>query len=802
MNKFVFSDHICPICGFSLIYDEKNDALRIQCPNCDASVTPVFAASAKRIFENSFPDIRNAAPLLAFVDTYYQNSINDDFFTAFDTFTDQTVDEAVKNALLYTANDPLAWQAEYERLVLPMEKKLEYLQKLPERIANEHLSDNLCEQEYFFDVYQSTLKEFLPYIETVTPKLDFALERAEKFGMNKNEIAVLKDRFQKLVLHVTELCDEKNRANTPTQLDAVKKSMQQRDARITEALMAMGVSAEDTYSSASALVKKKRCAQALDMFRQLGAYKDSSEQISEIDCYKKFDDIRSVAGRLYLFQKKKELGKKNTSTKTLFELTPLSDNDALDALDAPIHKIIATYADKIYYLDKEDQLTCLDLQDNINRLVLLDGKSYLFNSETVFYSFDGLSKLAVAANEKVVIEKGRNKGKLRPTDTDVLIIDLSKEEMTLCDFSVEDIDCICDSYVFYRKNNALSTNDTSPLIGYNVITGKRITMPPNVYKIHAVVDEYIIFSYKKESPYNLTLCALSCGATSFERVLEDNVLDFSGVIEKKVYYSIGSYDMRILCRIDPVTLERSEIQRAIKAKSGSEILLVRDGWIYFKKGNDKNTVLARCHTDGSEYHVVCTNFKRFACKMPFIRGFVYYIDTNENLCRSLISGHCNITISDNIVKEIGILSFHQGKIYFARNEYTGKCASFKLSTKRRTGSSIVQTDKYSLSLYSCDLDGRNIRKLCFDFDYVWQLTKTQLLINRVITDRFIEKNKTTVIENPKTYYEVINLNEPSKIHELACFEDKNFNAKRIKGSLAVKLQGEATDQKLPPINFK
>jgi len=802
MNKFVFSDHICPNCSFPLVFDAANDSQRILCPNCNASVTPVSAASARRICESSFPDIRNAAALLAFVDTYYQSSLDDDFFTACDTFSAKIVDDAVKNTLLYTANDPIAWRAEYESILLPMEAKLSYLENLPERIATEHLGDNLSEQIYFFDIYESTLKAFLPYVEAVRSRLELASARAEKFGMSKKELSSLEERFEKLASRLTELCKDEKFPKDPTELEAVKKAKEQRDARITEALMAMGVSAEDTYSSATALAKKKKGAQALDMFRQLGAYKDSAQQMAELDCYKKFDDIRSIAGRLYLFNKRQDTKAKKSKEqpKSLFELIPLGDAPVSDALDAPIHKIIATYADKIYYLDKEDQLTCLDLQDNINRSILLDGKNYLFSTNTKFYLFDNLSKLAVAAKEKVVIEKGRNKGKLRQTDTDLLIIDLSNEEMTLCDFGIEDIECICDGYVFYKKNNtAASTSDASPLVGYNVITGKRVTMPPNVYKIHAIVDEYIIFSYKKSSPYNLSLCALCCGVTSFERVLEDNILDFTGVIDKKIYYTIGSYDMRILCRIDPVTLERSEIQRAIKAKSGSEILLVRDGWMYFKKGDDKNTVLARCRADGGSYHVVCTSFERFACKMPFIRGFVYYIDINGCLCRALISGYSPKVISDNIAKDIGVLSFHQGKIYFARNEYTGKCAAVKQSGKRRSASSIVQTDKYSLSLYSCDLDGQNLRKLCFDFDYVWSLSKSALLIRRVESEKFITPKKHSVIENTKVCYEIIDLNEPSKVRLLTCFSSSNSSSSLPKGVTPVTLKDEAKAEKLPPI---
>lgn len=801
MNKSVLTDLICPICGFALRVDGENDASLIMCPNCSNKVVPVNASTANRVDNASFPDIRNAPAIFAFVDTYYESSVDDDFFTSADSFSVKMVDDAVSNALLFTASEPLAWKAEAERILLPMEKKLRYLEALPDKIAKEHLEDNLGEQNYLFDIYESTLLSFLPYIEKIKPSLDFALERANKFGMDEGTLISLKERFDSLQRRVSDLCGNDNLPKEPVLLEAVKEARAKRDARITEALIAMGVSAEDTYVSAMGLVKKKKNAQALDMFRQLGTYKDSAEHIAELDSYKKFDDIRSIAGKLYLCRKNDQSSaKKKVRPVTLYDLIPLNEqNTSLIPIDTPVHKIIATYADKIYYLNREKQLTCLDLQDNVNRSVLLDGKSYLFDTDTKFHSFNGICKLAVAAREQVIIEKGRNKGKLRPTDTDLLIIDLSKEEMTLCDFGIDDIVCICDSYIFYCKdNNALSGESGKVLMGYNVITGKRITMPQNVYKVHAVVDEYIIFSYQKSSPYNLSLCALSCGVTTFERVLEDNVLDFSGVIDKKIYYSVGSYDMRILCRIDPVTLERREIQRGIKARSGSEILLVREGWMYFKKGDGKNTVLARCHPNGSDYRVVCNDFDRFACQMPFIRGYLYYIDTDGSLCRVLISGHSQKVISDNIVKDTGILSFYGGKICFARNEYAGKCAVVKPASKKGAASTIVQTDKYSLSLYCCELDGTNLCKLCFDFDHVWQLSKSSLLIRRIMTDKFIAKNKRTVIENTKVFYEVLDLNEPSKIRSLACFENTDPKSS-AKGLTPVILNDTAKSEKLPPI---
>lgn len=805
MNKFVLSDFICPICNFPLRYDSEKDSQKIACPNCSNKIVPVNATLARDANIASFPDIRNAQALYAFADTYYQSSLDDDFFTSAESFTVKTVDDTVANTLLYTACEPMAWRAEIERLLLPMEKKLEYIEALPEKIASSHLDDNLGEQMYYFDIFVSTLKNFKPYMEKTRPTLDFAFERAQKFGMDEQTVKSVKDRLEALKKRIDELCSEENLPQSPAQLEPSKQAKAKRDARITEALMAMGVSAEDTYVSALGLVKKKKNAQALDMFRQLGAYKDSAEQASELDCYKKFDDIRSIAGKLYLCKKRHSESAQKTSEKlALYDLISLdTPNETPDALNNPVHKIIATYGDKIYHLNKDKQLTCLDLQDNINRDVLLDGKTYLFDENTNFYSFDGLCKLAVAAKERVVIEKGRNKGKLRKTDTDLLIIDLSSEEMTLCDFSIDDIVCVCDGYIFYRKdNNAMSNQEGKLLIGYNVVTGKRITMPQNVYKVHGVTDEYIIYSQQMSSPYNLSLRALNCGVTTFERVLEDNILDFSGIIDKKIYYSVGSYDMRVLCRIDPVTLERREIHRGIKAKSGSEILLVREGWMYFKKGEGPNTVLARCRPDGSEYSVICQNFERFACKMPFIRGFLYYIDTDGSLCRVYISGHSPRVISDNIVKDMGILAFHNGKIYFARNEYTGKCAVVKPGITKKMASSIVQTDKYSLSLYSCELDGTNLCKICFDFDYVWSLSRSTLLIKRVETDRFIAKNKFSVIEKVSTYYDVVDLDEPSKIKPLASFDNSGALNTLPKGATPVTLKDEAKAEKLPPISSK
>ena len=57
------------------------------------------------------------------------------------------------------------------------------------------------------------------------------------------------------------------------------------------------------------------------------------------------------------------------------------------------------------------------------------------------------------------------KGKLRKTDTDLICVDLSTEEMTLCDFSIEGIVCVCDNCVFYtKKETATDENGISKLI--------------------------------------------------------------------------------------------------------------------------------------------------------------------------------------------------------------------------------------------------------------------------------------------------------------------------------------------------
>ena len=87
MNKFVFSDFICPICKFPLNFDSENEHAQMMCPNCSNKVEPINAALAQRRDNASFPDIRNAPALFAFVDTYFESSIGDDFFTSFDSFT-------------------------------------------------------------------------------------------------------------------------------------------------------------------------------------------------------------------------------------------------------------------------------------------------------------------------------------------------------------------------------------------------------------------------------------------------------------------------------------------------------------------------------------------------------------------------------------------------------------------------------------------------------------------------------------------------------------------------------------------
>ena len=205
-------------------------------------------------------------------------------------------------------------------------------------------------------------------------------------------------------------------------------------------------------------------------------------------------------------------------------------------------------------------------------------------------------------------------------------------------------------------------------------------------QLHTVSGDCILYSMWRPNRYNKDLHSYNL-EMNVDTLIEKNIYNYFNVFEGKVYYTVGNDKYAPLVRNNLDGTERIEVMPNVQ-----NIICERGGWLYVQKGSNSNSVLAKVSADGTKRVVICTQVSKF---VRFDGNYMYYVDIYNNLRVVRIDGKGNRKLAENINK---IFPCEDG-LYYTRQE--------KVSAKDS-----------ALSLYFMDKDGRNIKKMVFDVDYV------------------------------------------------------------------------------------
>ena len=113
--------------------------------------------------------------------------------------------------------------------------------------------------------------------------------------------------------------------------------------------------------------------------------------------------------------------------------------------------------------------------------------------------------------------------------------------------------------------------------------------------IHAVHEDKVVYSLFEPNAYNLTIRSYDL-SNGVDTLLEENIYDFFGIVEGKVYYTIGNEDYQPLYSINFDGSGRTEILRNVE-----KICEVKAGWMFALKSYGRNKALYKISTDGKKY---------------------------------------------------------------------------------------------------------------------------------------------------------------------------------------------------------
>lgn len=709
----------CPSCFFRIDYCEEDGV--VQCPACEVKsptssvlkTLDVKAASHKQEQGEQnvqlYQSINNPESALAYLENFFENYDWEEY-----NFKSQilisSLEAMVAKQKVTNAAIPNTWKLEFESIIVPLMHKIDGLKSLERQMANKY--DPVDDTNIYdaYDNYKRILARLLSEKEDLVKRLVLDVKYAEKYQLAKDQVEDMKKR----IVILDDMYKGVVNVRTPQELPLVAKKIKEIETKVVNELAKQGINAAEVYENALSLyVHNNDKTLALNEFSKIKQYKDSSAYITKINRLFNFDnELIEIGGFKYSTRpdsKKtvnvEELNENNAPendeqylsasqkgfTTSLYEI--VDGKPANKPTIMGISSIIDVYGSSIYYVKNNSQICVFDTVTQLED-VLDKGRPNCYkdiNNDFKFYfSTDGLKfffkkKLEVAIDEPGCFAKLMGKKPVEIKNNNNYSIKIVNMQYRSCKDLVNEVIDILDYFedkLFYTyakdpestkeefKMCDVNTNETKNILDINCV-------------IHTIYKNKVIFSRLTPNRLNKDLYCLDL-ATEKELLLEDNIYNFFKIIDDKIYYTIGNDDFEPLLAINFDGTDRREILPNV-----IDILMVRAGWMYVVRGYGVNKALIKISTDGKRRFTLCTRISEI---IKFIDGFVYYLDTSNDLHIVRNDGKDDSVLIESVDPRSIITDSE--KIYFLRKEKVGK--------------------NYNHSLYSIDLEGNGLKKLQFD----------------------------------------------------------------------------------------
>lgn len=742
----------CPNCGNKLVY-AKNDTT-VTCYACDSVInTEEFSGKASSSVANeglgaaaaSMPlmmmGFDNPESGIVFIENFFDNYDWETYMEDTDLAIPE-ITEVVKNNKMKNGACATSWYLDYKALAYPVRKKIEGLAMLQDKMAalyNPVDSTNALE---VFDVFRRICSVLKDQEADIFKQLETAIKYAEKFSLDADLLAEMNNDFDSLKnLFENEVFIAKEINEVSGYLSAAKEASR----KIADDLMYnKGINAESIYESA--LMKYNDGSPnknaALTLFEQVRGYEDSVEYIKKINQYFNFnDEVYRAFGKHFIYKSEdytptldiKQLKAKGCmpqkkagaadadapqAVKALSLYEILDGKPAKEATIRGIVKIITCYGSRLYYIKSNAGIYCFDIYSRAETCIC-KGEDADFIIDKCKIMSDGSSFYMVKLyKEEKMAEFGKKGCSLfqskKPTKNDksslaenhvlnpycVVVVDMKSNTCNMVIREMAEFERNYGDKIFYyysykpeivqsgcmSKFKKVEEPEAKKRLMVCDLTTKTSKEISEDCQLHTVSGDCILYSMWRPNRYNKDLHSYNL-EMNVDTLIEKNIYNYFNVFEGKVYYTVGNDKYAPLVRNNLDGTERIEVMPNVQ-----NIICERGGWLYVQKGSNSNSVLAKVSADGTKRVVICTQVSKF---VRFEGNYLYYVDIYNNLRVVRIDGKGNRKLAENINK---IFPCEDG-LYYTRQE--------KVSAKDS-----------ALSLYFMDKDGRNIKKMVFDVDYV------------------------------------------------------------------------------------
>ena len=643
----------CPQCAAVLkIADESKKRI---CPYCERPIRPTPTVVNKPHPSPSADLLpRTPAAALSYAKYFFEDlDWNARLFLPAVSVTH--TDALLQTFLQIGAEDALTWQLAFECAYTPAFKKAEGLLSAQHKAEQLYISGKTREAQYLFDSLRDCLLVCKEQFYGILQNLLAITEQLRRCGTQETELRI----FCKKADALRSIVDSLEIPQSIEELPAVQTELENRNKELSDRLAEIGIDAEAEYRKIGTHLAQKQYTDALATMQRIAGYKNTNALAAEVCRFYNFRDVLQIAGQLYMYAP-------NDKSGCIYSVE--NGKPSAEPVLKGVAKILVTYGSRLFWLDSKNRLQYFDFSDKMN---------YEFDRKQSFpgadvYRSDSVSEIYISCFSK----EGKGPRKVSKFELDAI-----KETVLAEDIS--QLHAVRDGLILY-------TDTKSETFVTDIKTAETRAVCRGRIDLCAVNANRIIYTRNAPSADNKNLYVFTAAQEGKEELLAANILDFCGIQNDLVYFTVGNQLQKSLLCTDVSSGVKKQI-----IKYADEITLAEDGRVYVICGDAYNRVLYGICPKTLKKKQICDQVQsvlRVYC------ANIFYIDTDYNLCCVQTDGNGQTVLFADTEK---VLLWNDHTVYFT-------AADDVFVSQDVTGATRVNKH---ISLYGIATDGSLLQKI-------------------------------------------------------------------------------------------
>lgn len=596
-------------------------------------------------------EIKTSKQADLFEDEIFNNFNWEDFSLDIENYSLPVCDKLAQRLRILNHEEIGSWTFSFNTLLLPVSNKLIHLQLLGKKIAKDlSVTGSLNMRDH--DNYTLASNYILSKQDEIIELLNSFISTISSKFSQPTLVKQMKSNVQSLVEQF-EFLQEYN-------IDNIFASISQYDD--TDSFAQKGIDADAAYIEGKRLLEEGKVKQAITLLEKIVGYRDAKELISHYSTIYTFHNALEIGGQTYL-------RKKIDNSK--YYIYKLDENKipCNNPLISNLNELIGSYAEYLYYISSENELTCYNLY-----------KQQFEELPKTYKDFE-IEKMQFSPDKSAVYIPCKDK-----SADYIIALNFKNNTITPITATAKSLCCVNENYVVYtatsqieipgkkKKNKQFETIES--LFIYDIVNNKNIQIDNKKYIVasHLIGDTLVCLSEGTEN-FDIAICKFKVNTKFYEVeqnvcaiIDNDKIKKYEQATGKKyVFYKIGRADLYTVVAADISSMLVNEdefivgdtpvFEKVEIAKYVKETYIDHDE-IYYTTDFPRANCLKYRKVANSSDKIIADNVLKIVGTSC---NFVYYINTTYDLCRIYKNGTGYKLIFNNIHE---VLNISSSKLFF------------------------------------------------------------------------------------------------------------------------------------------